>query len=350
MNTAETYMRRALELASDALGQTAPNPMVGAVIVCDEQIIGEGYHEHYGQAHAEVNAINQVTERYANAAELLRRSQLFVTLEPCAHQGKTPPCADLIIKHQVPEVYIGSIDPFEQVNGKGIEKLTAAGIRVHTGILKEACDELNKRFFTYHRKQRPYIILKWAESADGFIAPENKEPYWLSSPTSRKLVHKWRSEEQAILVGTQTAAKDNPRLDTRLWNGRNPLRLVIDRHLSLSPGLHLFDQSQPTIVFNEHKTAVQEQLTFVQIDFYGYVPQLIAYQLYLKGIQSLIVEGGAHTLNEFIRHNLWDEARVFSTPKPLHAGLSAPVLPASQQLPDTFVEDDRLQIYRNPSA
>jgi diaminohydroxyphosphoribosylaminopyrimidine deaminase/5-amino-6-(5-phosphoribosylamino)uracil reductase len=253
MHQHHKYLQRCIELARLGIGYVSPNPMVGAVIVHNDIIIGEGYHQKYGQAHAEVNAVNDALNRHNNAEELLRESTIYVSLEPCAHYGKTPPCSDLIIKHHIPTVVIGCRDQFAQVNGRGIEKLQEAGIDVITGIMEQECFELNKRFFTRIQKQRPYIILKWAQTQDGFFAPDDGTQYWITGPESRKLVHKWRSEEDAILVGKNTALIDNPQLNVREWEGRSPKRVLIDRRLELSKDLHVFDQLVETLVFNEIK-------------------------------------------------------------------------------------------------
>ncbi len=321
----EKYMRRCLELARLGMGNVSPNPMVGAVIVYEGRIIGEGYHQQYGEGHAEVNAIKQVTDKFADHAELLSQSTIYVSLEPCAHYGKTPPCADLIIKHRIPKVVIGCRDPFEQVNGRGIEKLLAAGIEVTTGVLEEECKWLNRRFFTRIQKHRPYVILKWAQTVDGFFAPADGRQLWITGTESRKLVHQWRGEEDAILVGTNTVIADNPKLNVRYSNGKPPKRIIIDRKLKLSDTLNVFDQSVETLVFNEVKTNIDGKNKFIALeDFDNYVPQYILYQLYLQDIQSVIIEGGAFTLNSFIQVGLWDEARVFSGKTELKTGIKAP--------------------------
>ena len=321
------YMKRAIELAWMGVGSASPNPMVGAVLVCDGLIIGEGYHQKYGEAHAEVNAIHSVLANKPNAAELFKKSTLYVTLEPCAHFGKTPPCADLIIQYQITQVVIGCRDPFTQVDGKGIKKLKNAGVEVIQDVLKPECENLNKRFFTWVRKQRPYIILKWAQTMNGFFAPTNDSQQWISSVNAKQLVHQWRSEEDAILVGKRTALIDNPRLNVREWKGRNPTRIVIDRNLELPKHLHLFDQSIETIVFNTITTKVDKKIKYIQLeDFDTLLPQLIAYQLYLMDIQSVIIEGGAQILKLFIQANLWDEARVFISPHRWEKGIEAPIL------------------------
>jgi diaminohydroxyphosphoribosylaminopyrimidine deaminase / 5-amino-6-(5-phosphoribosylamino)uracil reductase len=321
----DIYMRRCLELAQLGLGNVSPNPMVGAVIVHGDKIIGEGYHQKYGEAHAEVNAVTKVINSFSNYAELLSKSVIYVSLEPCAHYGKTPPCADLIIKHQIPKVVVGCRDPFEQVNGKGIEKLQAAGVEVLSGILEEECKWLNRRFFTRVHKHRPYIILKWAQTTNGFFAPADGTQLWITGPESRKLVHEWRGEEDAILVGTNTVAVDNPQLNVRYGKGKLPKRIVIDRSLKLSKDLNVFDQSVETLVFNEIKTEFDGKIKYIALeDFDRFVPQYILYQLYLQDIQSVIIEGGAKTLNNFIDAGLWDEARIFTGEALLNNGITAP--------------------------
>ena len=325
MHEHEKYMQRCLELAALGIGYVSPNPMVGAVIVHDDKIMGEGYHQKYGEAHAEVNAVNQVISRFDDAAELLKRSTIYVSLEPCAHYVKTPPCADLIIKHQIPKVIIGCRDPFEAVNGKGTEKLVDAGVDVSTGVSEKECQWLNRRFFTRVQKHRPYVILKWAQTQDGFFAPADHSQFWITGPESRRLVHQWRSEEDAVLVGKTTAAMDNPQLNVRYAKGRHPKRVVIDRKLELSKNLNLFDQSVETLVFNETLTDVDNKIKYIALeDFDRYVPQYILYQLYLQDIQSVIIEGGAATLNSFIKTDLWDEARIFTGPADLGKGIKPP--------------------------
>lgn len=321
----EIYMRRCLELAGLGLGNVSPNPMVGAVIVHKGRIIGEGYHQKYGGAHAEVNAVNQVIDKFSNHRLLLKQSTIYVSLEPCAHYGKTPPCADLIIKHQIAKVVVGCRDPFEQVNGKGIEKLEAAGIDVTVGVLEEECKWLNRRFFIRVQKHRPYVILKWAQTSDGFFAPADGSQFWITGTESRKLVHQWRGEEDAILIGTNTAAIDNPQLNVRYGNGSLPKRVVIDRILKLDKGLNIFDQSVETFIFNELKTEFDGKNKYIALEDFGrYVPEYILYQLYLQDVQSIIIEGGAHTLHSFIKAGLWDEARIFTGTATLTNGIKAP--------------------------
>lgn len=325
MHLHQIYMRRCLELAALGISNVSPNPMVGAVVVHQNKIIGEGYHEQYGQAHAEVNAINQVLSKFDNATELLKQSTIYVSLEPCAHYGKTPPCADLIIKYQIPVVVIGCRDPFDMVDGKGIEKLKAARIEVISDVLEDECRWLNRRFFTRVQKHRPYIILKWAQTADGFFAPSDKTQFWITGDESRKLVHQWRGEEDAVLVGTNTAANDNPQLNVRYGDGKDPKRVVIDRNLKLDNSLNLFDGSVETLIFNAVKTDIDGKNKYIALeDFDRYVPQYILYQLYLQDIQSVIIEGGATTLNNFIEAGLWDEARIFTGTTNLIDGIKAP--------------------------
>lgn len=343
MSIDEQYMQRCLNLALLGLGNVAPNPMVGCVIVHNGIIIGEGYHQKYGEAHAEVNAIASVSTK-----ELLRESTLYVNLEPCSHYGKTPPCSDLIVRSQIPRVVIGSNDPNPLVAGKGIAKLRNAGVEVTSGILKQSTDFLNRRFLTFFTKKRPYIILKWAQSADGFIAPTDNRQVWLSNELSKKLVHKWRSEEQAIMVGTNTARIDNPELTVRLWKGKNPLRVVIDKDLSLPTGNHLFNNAANTLVFNSRENSKENNIEKVKIDFSASLPKQVLDGLYQRNIGSVIIEGGATLLNSFIEANLWDEARMFKTTALLHSGKT--VMPLSGILHEqTQLESDNLEILLNSS-
>ncbi|HTI61411.1 bifunctional diaminohydroxyphosphoribosylaminopyrimidine deaminase/5-amino-6-(5-phosphoribosylamino)uracil reductase RibD [Mucilaginibacter sp.] len=347
MPSREPYMQRCLELAALGMGSVSPNPMVGAVIVHGRRIIGEGYHQRYGEAHAEVNAINSVLSKYDDAEELLRDSTIYVSLEPCAHYGKTPPCADLIIKHGIPRVVVGCRDPFKQVDGKGIEKLQQAGIEVTTGVLETECKWLNRRFFTRVQQKRPYVILKWAQTADGFFAPADNQQLWITGDESRRLVHKWRSEEDAILVGKYTVAIDNPQLNTRYWPGKSPKRVVIDRRLELAASSNIYDQSVETLVFNEVKTDIDGKIKYIALeDFERFVPQYILFQLYLQDIQSVIIEGGAHTLNSFIEAGLWDEARIFTGEAILGKGINAPCVTGAIA-GESLIGNDRLQIIYN---
>lgn len=345
----QKYLRRCIDLALQGAGSVSPNPMVGSVIVHRNQIIGEGYHMQFGKAHAEVNAVNDVLEKYDNAGELLRDSTIYVNLEPCSHYGKTPPCADLIISNEIPRVVIGCRDPFDQINGKGINKLRNAGIEVVENVLTDKCLYLNRRFFTRIQKQRPYIILKWAQTSDGYFAPATGTQKWISSSTAKLLVHRWRTEEDAVLVGKNTVLADNPRLNSREWIGKDPIRIIIDRKLELSPELSVFDQTQDTIVFNEKRTDIDGRIKYLEIeDFDNYLPQLIAYQLYLMDIQSLIIEGGAETLNLFINAGLWDEARVFTGPQNWGSGIKAPSV-AGTLLDEQQIEADILRVWHNHS-
>lgn len=343
-------MQRCIELAALGAGSVSPNPMVGAVIVHEGHIIGEGYHRQYGHAHAEVNAINQVLAHFDDAKKLLKNSTIYVSLEPCAHYGKTPPCADLIIKHQIPKVVVGCRDPFDQVNGKGIEKLMAEGIEVINGVLEAECQWLNRGFFTRVQKKRPYIILKWAQTSDGFFAPADKSQFWITGDESRRLVHKWRSEEDAILIGKNTAQTDNPQLNLRHWMGKAPKRVVIDRKLELSHELNIYDQSVETLIFNEIKTDIDIKIKYIALeDFDRFVPQYILFQLYLQDIQSVIIEGGAHTLNSFIEEGLWDEARIFTGKAVLEQGIKAPYITGilGEEL---LLGTDRLKLLFNKPA
>lgn len=311
-------MQRALDLAQLSRGSVSPNPLVGCVIVHNNVIIGEGRHEKYGEAHAEVNAVASVKDQ-----SLISKSIVYVTLEPCSHVGKTPPCADMLVKHQVKKVVVANIDPNPLVSGKGIQKLQDAGIEVVTNLLEAKGSELNKRFFTYLSKKRPYIILKWAETADGFIARENFDSKWISNEYSRQLVHKWRAEEDAVLVGTGTALHDNPALTVRDWTGRNPTRIVIDRYGRLPQTLTLFDGQQQTLCYTTTKNETQKNLEFVKLNETSFQPELVD-DLFQRNIQSIIIEGGTTTLQQFINNNLWDEARVFTSDQEFGSGIPAP--------------------------
>lgn len=340
----EKYLSRCIQLAKNGLGSTYPNPLVGSVIVHDGKIIGEGWHRKAGEPHAEVHAVNSVKNK-----SLLKESTIYVSLEPCSHYGKTPPCCDLIIAHKIPKVVVGTIDPFSKVAGTGIQKLKENGCEVTVGVLEKECLELNKRFFTYHNKKRPYIILKWAESSDGFIAPltkSKKEPVWLSNEYSRQLVHQWRAEEQAILVGTQTVLDDNPRLDVRDWTGENPVRIVLDRSGKIEDSYFDNNEKLKTIVVTE-----QENLTFPSnvrteiITFDNQLSQKIVEMVYRLGLQSIIIEGGKQTLQTFIDDRLWDEARVFVSDTILEKGIPAPQLNRIGKT--TKIKTDQLTIILN---
>jgi len=339
------YMERCIQLAQQAAGWVAPNPMVGAVLVHQDRIIGEGYHERYGQSHAEVNCLNAVADEDRH---LIRESDLYVSLEPCAHHGKTPPCADLIIAHKIPRVIVGCRDPFPLVDGKGIEKLKSAGVEVQVGMLEEACKKLNKRFFQFYQKHRPYIVLKWAQTRDGKIAHPDYSRALISGPLTNRLVHKWRSEEAAILVGTNTALRDNPSLTVREWEGAQPIRLVIDMQLRLPANLHLLDKHQRTIVFNGLKHATEHQLEYYQLATDSEIVHQLETALYQLKIQSVLVEGGAKLLQSFIDDSDWDEARVITNVKmDLPDGIPAPVLHNQEMLEEFSLDGDRIQVFRN---
>lgn len=337
------YMQRCLDLAIKGIGHVAPNPMVGSVIVHDDRIIGEGYHMQYGGPHAEVNAIRSISE---TDALLLKHSTIYVNLEPCSHHGKTPPCADLIISKRIPRVVIANYDPNPQVAGKGIQRLRDAGIEVITEVLKQEADWLNRRFLTYHTKHRPYIFLKWAQSQDGFMAPEGNKQAWLTNTASKQLVHKWRSEEQAVMVGKNTVLVDNPQLTVREWQGKNPLRITIDRNLELPSSLHLFNEAASTLIFNSIKNDKQGNIEWVKIDSDAGVEEQILNALYKRSIQSLIIEGGAKLLNSFIQKGLWDEAQIFTSPTTLGSGIKAPMV-NGQTLEEKNIEGDTLLVKRN---
>lgn len=333
MTQHEIYIKRCINIAENGLGITRPNPMVGSVIVHEGKIIGEGYTSQYGGHHAEVNAINAVRNK-----SFLKQSTLYVTLEPCSHFGKTPPCSDLIIKFKIPNVVIGCIDDNEKVAGKGIKKLKDAGIHVIVGVLQGECKKHHKRFFTFQNKKRPYIILKWAESADGFIAPKTKheqKPVWITNEYSRQLVHKWRTEEQAILVGTNTILEDNPSLTTRDWTGENPIRIVIDKHSKLSENYNVFNKKAKTIIINKNT-----------INFSKNIAKQICDVLFKNNITSVIIEGGAKTLQTFINESLWDEARVFKGQMLFKAGIKAPIFNGKLLSEDNLLTDI-LKIYMN---
>ena len=307
MSIDEQYMMRCLQLAQLGAGKVAPNPMVGAVLVYENKIIGEGYHQQYGGPHAEVNCINSVKEENR---KLIALSVLYVSLEPCSHFGKTPPCSDLIIKNKIPKVIIGCQDIYKEVSGSGILQLQNAGVDVVTGVLKDECIKLNKRFFTFHQKCRPYIILKWAQSVNGIIGDKTKRILITNEYTNR-VVHKWRSEESAILVGTNTAFQDDPLLTARLWEGTNPLRIVIDKKLKLPSSLNIFNKEAKTIVFNNIKDEIKENLVFIKLSTEDFFSQIMK-SLFEMNIQSVIIEGGSITLQSFIKAGLWDEARVIT--------------------------------------
>jgi diaminohydroxyphosphoribosylaminopyrimidine deaminase/5-amino-6-(5-phosphoribosylamino)uracil reductase len=344
----EKYISRCIQLAKNGLGTTFPNPMVGSVIVHEGKIIGEGYTSPYGGSHAEVNAINSVMDK-----ALLKKSTLYVSLEPCSHYGKTPPCADLIVQHQIPNVVIGLLDPHEKVAGKGIEKLKAAGCNVTLGVLEKECKDHHKRFLTSHTKKRPYIILKWAETADGFIAPSqdrrsnNPEPYWISNSYSQQLVHQWRSQEQAILVGTNTVLADNPDLNVRHCKGRNPNRIVLDRELKIDNKHHVLDGSVKTIIITSQKPKNPHlEIIYEVINFENNVAIQICDILNKHDIISVIIEGGAKTLQSFIDSELWDEARIFKGKSQFGKGLESPRIHGFLES-ETEIESDILTLLKH---
>lgn len=349
-------MQRCLQIAKNGIGTTRPNPSVGAVVVLNDEIIGEGFTSPYGGNHAEVNAIDAVKNK-----SLLKNATIYVTLEPCSHFGKTPPCADLIVKNQIKNVVIGCVDSNSLVAGKGIERLRNAGIHVVVGVLENECKEHHKRFFTVQNKKRPFIILKWAETNNGFIAPLNKEsnhPIWISNQYSQQLVHKWRAEEHAILVGTNTVIADNPKLNVRNWSGNNPIRIVLDRSLRIPNSAHVFDGSVKTICFTEIRIESQEerdvisseveksQLIFEQINFSKNIAQQVCEVLQKYQIQSVIIEGGTQTLQTFIDANLWDEARIFIGENEFEKGVKSPEI-KGKLIEEININNDVLKMYRN---
>jgi diaminohydroxyphosphoribosylaminopyrimidine deaminase / 5-amino-6-(5-phosphoribosylamino)uracil reductase len=348
MSGHKKYMKRCLELAAKGLGSVAPNPMVGCVIVHNNKVIGEGYHEQYGGAHAEVNAINSVKDK-----SLLRNSILYVNLEPCSHFGKTPPCADLIIRYKVKYVVIGSVDPNPIVTGKGIHRLVAAGCDVKVGILEQECNDLNRRFFAWHKMKRPFVILKWAQTKDGYMGITGSR-FQVSGSKAQVLLHQWRTEEQSIMVGTNTALVDNPRLTARKVKGKNPLRLVIDRELKIPGTYHLLDKKVPTLVLTERKRKSVKNLDYTSIEFGPDVLAQVMSELHKRNIQSLIVEGGANLLALFITERLWDEARVITASSKLRKlrlkerGLKAPVL-AGKIMGRFKAGPDTVEVFRNTS-
>lgn len=349
-------MFRCIELARLGAGWVAPNPMVGAVLVHGNRIIGEGYHAKFGMPHAEVNCIASVREEDRH---LISQSTLYVSLEPCAHYGKTPPCTDLIIRHRIPRVVTGCRDPFPEVDGKGIARLESAGIKVMLSARQKECRLLNKRFFTFHSVRRPYVVLKWAQTGNGFIAGSEGSKLQITNAYSNRLVHRWRSEEAAILVGTRTAMMDDPLLTTRLWTGKNPIRLVIDRNLKLRASRQLFNKAAPTIVFNEirHTAGINKENIIVGSENLYYqlirkkdTVQQIMDALYSLDIQSVIVEGGAELLQSFITENIWDEARVFTNETLQVAdGVKAPTLKNERMLSNEHLFGDRIEFYINTS-
>lgn len=342
-------MNRAIQLGTNALGTSAPNPMVGAVVVYNDQIIGEGYTSPYGGPHAEVNAIQSVADK-----SLLSGASLYVTLEPCNHFGKTPPCTDLILKYAIPEVFIGCEDPHPKVGGRGILKLQQAGCAVQPGILGKECREHHRRFLSVHEKKRPYIILKWAQSPDGFLAPEKlkrpgvAKPFWISNKRSRQMVHMWRSQEDAVLVGSTTVLLDNPELTTRYWKGSSPMRILLDKDLNIEGNFHVLDNSVKTLVITgiQDRSRFRGGLEYELVDFDKPVAGQLCKLLINYEVTSLIVEGGAQTLRTFLDEDLWDEARIFSGAQSFGKGLKAPKI-TGRQLHFGHIGDNSLTILRN---
>ena len=342
----EQYIKRCFELAERGKGSVSPNPLVGAVLVHNGLVIGEGWHERYGESHAEVNCLSSVANEHKH---LISESTMYVSLEPCAHHGNTPPCANRLVEEKLKRVVIANKDPFEQVNGNGLQILNEAGTEVQESVLEQEGKWLNRRFFCYNELKRPYIILKWAETQDGFIAPEDRSRFQITNKASQQLLHKWRAEEDAIMVGNNTAKNDNPELTTRLWQGENPLRIVIDKSLELPANASLLNSSADTWVLNTKRNEQEGNINYVQLDFSeNIIPQLLN-KLYEAKVQSLIVEGGAVLLNSFIEAGLWDEARVFVGNKTLGNGIAAPRLniTATQE---QAIKDDVLKLVVNPES
>lgn len=355
MTKSEQYMLRCIELAKLGAGHVAPNPMVGAVLVHDSRIIGEGFHERYGKSHAEVNCLASVKQ---DDEHLIPASTMYVSLEPCAHYGKTPPCADLIVANKIPRVIIGSSDPYVEVRGKGIEKLQSAGIEVEVGILEKECIELNKRFFRFHQENRPYVVLKWAQSSNGKMARADRARFPISNEISQRVVHKWRSEEASILVGTNTALFDDPDLGNRFWHGSNPIRLVVDMELRLPSSLKIFNGKIPTIVFNLYKHSLEEidfrsadmlgklGVAYYQVALDADLVQQIMHALFQLKIQSVLVEGGAKLLQSFIDEGYWDEIRLITNKDlQLADGISSPAFEGNK-IDEEELFSDRIEVFK----
>ena len=328
-------MKRCIELASKEIGNTYPNPLVGCVIVYENKIIGEGSHQAYGDKHAEVNAINSVSDK-----NILKDSTLYVNLEPCNHYGKTPPCTDIILKYKIKNVVIGSSDPNRMVEGGGIERLEANGCNVTYGVLENECNHLNKRFFTYHKQKRPYVILKWAESNDGFISPikSEREVYWISGDKSKKLSHRWRSEEHSILVGVQTIIDDDPMLTTRLVDGKNPIRIILDPNCRIPLNSKVFSKDSKTIILSKtENNSIEKNIRIINYD----KMEFILRSLYDLKLQSVIIEGGAKTIKNFLDHDSWDSIRIFKSNQNLKNGIKSPKIDISE-FEKTIIGDDTL--------
>lgn len=323
MTRSEIYINRCIQISEKGLALASPNPSVGAVLVYNDEIIGEGFTSAFGGAHAEVNCINSVS---LENQKYISESTLYVSLEPCSHQGKTPACSLLIIENNIKKVVVGSLDPNPLVAGNGIKMLKDKGIQVEFGILESECINANKRFYTFHQKHRPYIILKWAQTKNGYFSPINDEQFWITNLFSKQLVHKWRSEEMSILVGTKTAEIDNPQLNSRLYNQKNPIRLIIDKDLKLKSNLHIFDQKQETIIFNNQKNETLINLKYVKIIYAENIETQILDYLYKSDINSVIIEGGLKTLQCFIMQKLWDEVRILTGENEIKMGSKAPTI------------------------
>lgn len=336
-------MQRAIQLAKNGLGAVSPNPMVGCVIVHNDKIIGEGWHQKFGQAHAEVNAFNSVEQK-----ELLKESMVYVTLEPCSFHGKTPACSDLIIRSKVKKVIVATLDPNPKVSGKGMEAIKSAGIEVEVGILERKSIELNRRFFINQKLNRPYVILKWAQTKDGFIARKNFDSKWISNEFSRQLVHRWRAEEDAILVGKNTAKYDNPSLTVREWHGRNPLRIVLDRKLELNTDLNLFNGDGQTLIYNSKESKKLEGYELVKIESDNFLSEVL-FNLLEREVGSIIIEGGAQILSGFIQAGFWDEARIFISIQDFEEGIKAPSLVEKPSIKES-IDKDELSYYYNPKT
>ncbi len=335
------YIKRCFELAKRGMGKVSPNPMVGSVVVFEDSIIGEGWHQEYGGHHAEVNAINSVEDK-----KLLANSTIYVSLEPCAHFGKTPPCVDLILENKIPSVIIATKDPNPKVAGKSIAKLETAGVRVKVDILKDEALQLNQAFFTSFQKERPHIILKWAESKDAFFAPI-KGQKWLSNAFTKRLTHKWRNHVDSILVGRKTVLDDNPQLTDRFWDGNNPIRIVIDPSLKISEQSKVLSDGHKSIVFNTEKTEINQNVEYIKIDKSPFPIIEILEHLHNRKITNLLVEGGAQTIQQFIEQNLWDEAYIYKTKTVLTKGIKSPKFVGENKMASEDISDNKLEIYYN---
>lgn len=339
----EKYMHRCLAIAEKGRGQVSPNPLVGSVLVYNDRVIGEGYHAFFGRPHAEVNCVASVAEE---DRKHIRESTLYVNLEPCSHHGKTPPCVDLILAHQIKKVVVGSKDPNPLVAGRGIQKLRDANVEVITDILVKDCQHVNRRFFTFHQQQRPYLILKWAQSIEGNFCPVDTSKFWLSTPATKKIVHEWRRDEDAILIGAGTAIADNPSLTVREVEGRNPIRILIDKDLIVPITATIYDNASKTIVYTLQESRSLNNHRYIQLPDNNFLPALL-HSLYQLQIQSVIIEGGLFTLQQFIQEDLWDEARIIHTQTSISNGLAAPVIPGIP-FKKTSIETDMIHFYTNP--